>query len=162
MSEVVGQSGIAVFEKMENISKYWGHRRYAVEMDIGPDSKPAEKVRKRFEWRRTRSEKMGVVGSGKITNYNYKIVEVPLTARVAGSEEEEEEEEVGDDKVVAVYLENVLKSFRKKGKLLLYRNPAEMGRNWETMVLLGSCGLIEKAWRRARNYSMGHGGGGGS
>lgn len=119
-----------VWEKMENISKGLGHSKYRVEMTINDG-------RRSFLWQRTRDRADGVQGAGKWINWNYRLVE----------------ESTGE--VVAVYLENFLKSWKKKGKLQL---KADLGKQWELMVLLGSLGLCEKASRRARYRSAAVGG----
>ncbi len=73
-------------------------------------------------------------------NWNYRVVD----------------EKTGE--VLAVYLENFFKSWSKKGKLQL---KADLGKDWELMVLLGSLGLCEKASRRARRRAAAAGGAGG-
>jgi hypothetical protein len=114
-----------VWEDMKNISRGIGHSKYRFEMTINNE-------RRSFLWQRTRDTKDGVEGMGKIANWNYKLVD----------------EKTGE--TVAVYLENFLKSWQKKGKLQL---KADFGRNWELLVLLGSLGLCLKASRRARRRS---------
>ena len=123
-----------VWEDMKNISQCWGHSKYRFEMTI-------DRQRRSFLWQRTRDSADGVDGVGRFINWNYKLVD----------------ERTGE--VLAVYLENFLKSWLKKGKLQLKAN---LGRDWELMVLLGSLGLCEKASRRARKRSGAHGGGGGA
>lgn len=110
------------WENMENISRGIGHSKYRFEMTINNE-------RRCFLWQRTHDPADGVQGVGKIINWNYRLVDE------------------GTGEVLAVYLENFLKSWRKKGKLQL---KADLGKDWELMVLLGSLGLCEKASRRAR------------
>jgi hypothetical protein len=111
-----------VWEEMKNLSKGIGHSKYRLEMTI-------DHQRRSFLWQRTRDSADGVEGVGRLINWNYKLVD----------------ERTGE--VLAVYLENFLKGWLKKGKLQL---KADLGREWELMVLLGSLGLCEKASRRAR------------
>ena len=149
------EDGAVLYEKMENVSKYCGHRRYRVEMSVTNTYKASSSgsgnQRRVFEWHRTRSEAYGVTGAENNTNYHYTIVDV----------------ESGE--VVAVYLDLLFKSLRKKGepgsltcenekgRLVLFRGEGEMGQHWKIMLLLGSCGLMEKTLRRSRFYSLGHG-----
>lgn len=122
-----------VWEEMKNVSKAFGHSKYRFEMTL-------HHQRRSFLWQRTRDSADGVEGAGKLINWNYKLVD----------------ERTGE--VMAVYLENLFKSWMKKGKLQL---KADLGRDWELMVLLGSLGLCEKAIRRVRQRSGVHGGSGG-
>ena len=122
-----------VWEDMENLSKGIGHSKYRFEMTISHQ-------RRSFLWQRTRDSADGVEGVGRLINWNYKLVD----------------ERTGE--VLAVYLENFLKGWFKKGKLQL---KADLGRDWELMVLLGSLGLCEKACRRARHRAGAYGGDGG-
>ena len=122
-----------VWEDMKNVSKGIGHSKYRFEMTIHNE-------RRSFLWQRTRDPADGVQGVGKITNWNYKLVD----------------ERTGD--TVAVYLENFLKSWQKKGKLQL---KADLGKDAKLMVMLGSLGLCEKASRRVRYRYTQHGGYGG-
>lgn len=111
-----------IWEDMKNISRGIGHSKYRFEMTINNE-------RRSFLWQRTRDSADGVHGAGKIGNWNYKLVDE------------------GTGEVLGVYLDNFLKSWHKKGKLQL---KADLGKDWELMVLLGSLGLCEKASRRAR------------
>lgn len=121
-----------IWENMKNVSRGLGHSKYRVEMTVKDE-------RRSFLWQRTRDTVDGVHGAGKLTNWNYKLVD----------------ETTGD--VVAVYLENFMKSWNKKGRLQLR---ADLGTNWELMVLLGSLALCEKAGRRQRHRYNANGGGG--
>lgn len=122
-----------VWEDMRNISWGLGHSKYRFEMTVNNE-------RRSFLWQRTRDSADGVQGIGKLTNWNYKVVD----------------EKTGE--VLVVYLNN-LKSWSKKGKLQL---KADLGKDWELMVLLGSLGLCEKASRRARRRGGAAGASGGS
>ena len=110
-----------VWENMKNISWGLGHSKYRFEMTVNNE-------RRSFRWQRTRDSADGVQGIGKLMNWNYKVVD----------------EKTGE--VLVVYLNNFLKSWSKKGKLQL---KADLGKDWELMVLLGCLGLCEKASRRA-------------
>ncbi|ERF69239.1 hypothetical protein EPUS_08918 [Endocarpon pusillum Z07020] len=110
-----------VWENMKNISWGLGHSKYCFEMTVNNE-------RRSFLWQRTRDSADGVQGIGKLINWNYKLVD----------------EKTGE--VLGVYLDN-LKSWSKKGKLQL---KADLGEDWELMVLLGCLGLCEKASRRVR------------
>ena len=115
-----------------------GHAMYRFEMDVGGD------MRRGFEWTRTRSEDDGVESTA---------------AKVRGGSYRLSDEASGE--VLAVYLENGLKSWKKKGKLVV-RSESVVG-NVEVMVVLGLCGLIEKRRRRTHGWSgMSAGGGGGT
>lgn len=116
-----------VWENMKNISWGLGHSKYRFEMTINNE-------RRSFLWQRTRDPADGVQGIGKMINWNYKVVD----------------EKTGE--VLAVYLENFLRSWSKKGKLQM---KADLGQDWELMVLLGCLGLCEKASRRARRRAGG-------
>jgi hypothetical protein len=120
-----------IWENMENISRGIGHSKYRFEMTINNE-------RRSFLWQRTRAAADGVEGVGKIINWNYKLVD----------------ERAGETQ--AVYLENFLRAWKKKGKLQL---KADLGMEWELMVLLGCLGLCEKASRRARHRARAGGGG---
>ena len=122
-----------IWENMKNISRGIGHSKYCFEMNIHNE-------RRSFMWQRTRDPADGVEGAGKMINWNYRLVDA------------------GTGEVLAVYLENFLKSWKKKGKLQL---KADLGKDWELMVLLGSLGLCEKASRRQRKRLATSGGGGG-
>lgn len=122
-----------IWEDMKNVSRGIGHSKYSFEMSIGNE-------RRRFMWQRTRDPADGVEGIGKMINWNYRLVD----------------EATGE--VLAVYLENFLKSWKKKGKLQL---KADLGKDWELMCLVGSLGLCEKASRRARRRAAASSGGGG-
>jgi hypothetical protein len=127
-----------IWENMENVSRGIGHSKYRFDMTINNE-------RRSFLWQRTRDAADGVKGVGKMINWNYKLVEERTS------------------QTMAVYLENCFKAWKKKGKLQLR---ADLGKEWELMVLLGSLGLCEKASRRARRRARacgaaGGGGGGG-
>ena len=146
------EDGAVLCEKMRNVCWWGGHRRYRVKMAVKDAYKPSgsgsDTQRRVFEWRRTRSEAYGAPGAGNATNYQYTIIDVK------------------SGEVVAIYLDNLSGkkgeeiSFddteNEKGKLMLFRGEREMGQNWKIMLLLGSCGLIEKRARRARFNYFGH------
>jgi hypothetical protein len=62
--------------------------------------------------------------------------------------------DVKTKEVVALYLTNHLKSWRKKGKLIIYKS---YGEAWELMVITSLLGLMEK--QRRRRVSSMHGSG---
>ncbi|MCJ1306771.1 hypothetical protein MMC25_000414 [Agyrium rufum] len=79
---------------------------------------------------RTHRSVDGVTGLNKMSGLNYRIVD----------------EQTGQ--VLAVYLENGLKSWKKKGKIVFYVSARQ---EIETWIVLGVLGLCEKARRRAAN-----------
>jgi hypothetical protein len=83
---------------------------------------PVGDKRQNFSWKSTHDKS---VGAGKSFR-NKKLID----------------EETGE--VVAVFLVNGLKSWKKMGKLTLYK---DSGENWETIVLLTLLGLIERTRR---------------
>lgn len=105
-----------VWEDMLNVSKGIGHSQYRFEMTI-------DNQRRSFLWQRTRDPADGVSGLGKLASCNYKLVDLVT----------------GD--TVAVFIEN-WHSLRKLGKLQLTAN---LGNDWELMVVLAIAALIEKA-----------------
>ncbi len=110
-----------IWEDMQNTSRGVGHSKYRLKMTINGE-------RRSFLWQRSRDAADGGSGPGKMGNWNYRVVD----------------ERTGE--VLAVYLDNFWKSWNKKGKLQL---KADLGKDWEFMVLLGSLGLCEKVSRRA-------------
>jgi hypothetical protein len=98
-----------------------GHSKYRFEMTI-------DHQRRSFLWQRTRDSADGVHGIDKATDSNFRLVD----------------EATGE--VLAVYLDNVYKSWRKTGKLQF---KGDLGKDWEIMVLIGCLGLCEKKRRRA-------------
>jgi hypothetical protein len=65
------------------------------------------------------------------------------------------EEKTGQ--VVALYLTNHLKSWKKVGKLMIYK---DLGGDWAMMVLLSILGIVEKQRRKRRAALLTYGGGG--
>jgi hypothetical protein len=117
-----------IWEDLKNMATWgMGHSKYRFEMTINHERRP-------FLWQRTRDSADGVHGVNKVGDANYKLLD----------------ERTGE--VLAVYLDNLFKSWRKTGKLQL---KADLGKDWELMVLIGCLGLCEKASRRARNRAAG-------
>jgi len=120
------------WEEMRNASAI-RHKQYRFEV-TDDDGR-----RRGFFWKRTHNEQHGVEGIlSKMSIENHKLVD----------------EETGA--VLAVYLENGVKSWKKKGKLQIQRG------TWadenQTIVVLGICGLLEKIKRRIQRSANGGGG----
>jgi hypothetical protein len=59
--------------------------------------------------------------------------------------------------VVALYLTNHLKSWKKVGRLMIYQ---DLGGDWAMMILLSILGIVEKQRRKRRTALLTYGGGG--
>lgn len=129
-----------VWEELKRVSK--GTSKYAWTMTI-PDTNP--KTRKTFVWTRTHDEqyvsKDPDVGT-RLGHRHLKLIDEATS------------------EVVALYLDNGFKSWKKKGKFQIWQS---WGSEWELMLLLTGLSVIEKARRRsrARRAAMANGGGGG-
>lgn len=89
-----------------------------------------------FTWKRTHDKTLGASSSLK----NKKLVD-------------EDTKEV-----VAIYLSNNLKSWKKMGKFIILK---DYGPKWDVMVLVSLLGLIEKQRRKRRSAMFPGGAGGG-
>jgi hypothetical protein len=86
--------------------------------------------RRNFLWKRTHDSKHGVKGVEKISFFNYKLVE-----------------EGQEDKILAVYLNSALHGLSNQGKIMMHVN---LGKDWQTWVLISALSLLEKNRRRVR------------
>ena len=111
-----------IWEEMRNTSVF-SHSQYRFEVTDNGGR------RRDFLWKRTHNKRDGVEGiRSKISVENFKLVD----------------EATGT--VLALYLDDSVKSWRKKGRLRILRG------TWadknQTIVVLGICGLLEKVKRR--------------
>jgi len=117
-----------IWEDLKNATTWrLGHSKYRFEMTINHE-------RRSFLWQRTRDAADGVHGVDKMGDANYRLVDE------------------GTGEVLAVYLDNGFKSWRKTGKLQF---KGDLGKGWELMVLIGCLGLCEKGRRRGSANAAG-------
>lgn len=104
-----------------------------------------------YTWKRTHNAAAGVEGSGAMRYMTHNSFQ--LTDSATGE-------------VIAVYLENKFKSWKKKGKLRIFRDLDATGapddQQLKMLVFLSISAILEKARRRANARNSSGGGGGGS
>ncbi|KAJ5998168.1 hypothetical protein N7522_009828 [Penicillium canescens] len=106
------------------------HYRFEITLDTGE--------RRAFIWKRTNTVGIGEEKPSKISSKNFKL-------------QDEQTEEL-----VAVYLNNGMKSRKKSGK---FQINVDYGAVFDTMVIITGLGLLEKERRRARSQEGAAGGG---
>lgn len=117
-----------VWQELKN-TKWCSYSQYRLEPSSQSDH------RRVLLWQRTWAGADGVKGfMNKMSLLNYRLVDE------------------GSGEVMAVFLASGLKSWKKTGKLLI-KNEWIFGEA-EILAVLGLCGLIEKAWRRAQRQQM--------
>ena len=89
--------------------------------------------RRNFLWKRTHNIGHGVKGAEKISLFHYKLIE-----------------ECQENQILGVYLNSALHNWTKQGQIMMY---ADLGKDWQTWVLISALSLLEKNRRRVRRSS---------
>lgn len=118
------------------------HSNYLWQTNVYPDGQAANRhgVRKSLYWKRTHSVGVGDSTPNIFGDSNFKLVDA------------------NTNEVIAVFANNGIKSFSKKGK---FQINVSFGSDFDIMVIVSGLSLIEKARRRASSRASSGGGGGG-
>ena len=108
------------WEEMSRVKGHWTHSLYSFQISLGDE-------RRTFFWKRTRASRDGVKGVERISHMHYKLLE-------EGSEE-----------VLAMYLDSSLSRWERRGKIKIF---SDLGKDWETWVLISALSLLERNRRR--------------